>query len=133
MSHADGIETTKLKVNNAATFASTITSTGKITGNGGMAITNGASVAGTLTVDNLVVTGTISCAGDATFSKNVGTKTLTASSTITADDAIRTKKAFHSTDEYIEFHWNSSPLHKLYVHGGSQGLGGGDAFIQTVS
>lgn len=130
---ADGLETTKLKATDVVTLTKTLGVTGKITGNGGLAITNGASVAGTLTVDNLVVTGTISCAGNATFNNNVGAKTITTSSTITADDAIRTKKAFHSTDEYIEFHWNSNPLHKLYVHGGGQGLGTGDAFIQTVS
>lgn len=129
----DGLETTKLKATDAVTLTKTLGVTEKITGNGGLAITNGASIAGTLTVDNLVVTGTISCAGNATFNNNVGAKTITTSSTITADDAIRTKKAFHSTDEYIEFHWNSTPLHKLYVHGGGQGLGDGDAFIQTVS
>ena len=130
---ADGLETTKLKATDAVTFTNTLGVTGKITGNGGLNISNGANVTGTLTVDNLVVKGTISCAGNATFNNNVGAKTITTSSTITADDAIRTKKAFHSTDEYIEFHWNSNPLHKLYVHGGGQGLGTGDAFIQTVS
>ena len=130
---ADGLETTKLKATDAVTFTNTLGVTGKITGNGGLNISNGANVTGTLTVDNLVVKGTISCAGNATFNNNVGAKTITTSSTITADDAIRTKKAFHSTDEYIEFHWNSTPLHKLYVHGGGQGLGTGDAFIQTVS
>ena len=128
-----GIETTTLKATDAVTFTNTLGVTGKITGNGGLNISNGANVTGTLTVDNLVVKGTISCAGNATFNNNVGAKTITTSSTITADDAIRTKKAFHSTDEYIEFHWNSTPLHKLYVHGGGQGLGTGDAFIQTVS
>lgn len=130
---ADGLETTKLKATDAVTLTKTLGVTGKITGNGGLEITNGAKITNTLTVDNLVVTGTISCAGNATFNNNVGAKTITTSSTITADDAIRTKKAFHSTDEYIEFHWNSTPLHKLYVHGGGQGLGAGDAFIQTVS
>lgn len=128
-----GMETTTLKATDAVTFTNTLGVTGKITGNGGLNISNGANVTGTLTVDNLVVKGTISCAGNATFNNNVGAKTITTSSTITADDAIRTKKAFHSTDEYIEFHWNSTPLHKLYVHGGGQGLGTGDAFIQTVS
>ena len=128
-----GMETTTLKATDAVTFTNTLGVTGKITGSGGLDISNGANVIGTLTVDNLVVKGSISCAGDATFNNNVGAKTLTTSSTITADDAIRTKKAFHSTDEYIEFHWNSTPLHKLYVHGGGQGLGTGDAFIQTVS
>ena len=130
---ADGLETTKLKATDAVTLTKTLGVTGKMTGNGGLEITNGAKITNTLTVDNLVVTGTISCAGNATFNNNVGAKTITTSSTITADDAIRTKKAFHSTDEYIEFHWNSNPLHKLYVHGGGQGLGTGDAFIQTVS
>ena len=128
-----GMETTTLKATDAVTFTNTLGVTGKITGNGGLDISNGANVTGTLTVDNLVVKGSISCAGNATFNNNVGAKTITTSSTITADDAIRTKKAFHSTDEYIEFHWNSTPLHKLYVHGGGQGLGAGDAFIQTVS
>lgn len=128
-----GMETTTLKATDAVTFTNTLGVTGKITGNGGLDISNGANVTGTLTVDNLVVKGSISCAGNATFNNNVGAKTITTSSTITADDAIRTKKAFHSTDEYIEFHWNSTPLHKLYVHGGGQGLGTGDAFIQTVS
>ena len=128
-----GMETTTLKATDAVTFTNTLGVTGKITGSGGLDISNGANVTGTLTVDNLVVKGSISCAGNATFNNNVGAKTLTTSSTITADDAIRTKKAFHSTDEYIEFHWNSTPLHKLYVHGGGQGLGTGDAFIQTVS
>lgn len=128
-----GMETTTLKATDAVTFTNTLGVTGKITGSGGLDISNGANVTGTLTVDNLVVKGSISCAGNATFNNNVGAKTITTSSTITADDAIRTKKAFHSTDEYIEFHWNSTPLHKLYVHGGGQGLGTGDAFIQTVS
>lgn len=128
-----GMETTTLKATDAVTFTNTLGVTGKITGNGGLDISNGANVTGTLTVDNLVVKGSISCAGDATFNNNVGVKTLTTSSTITADGAIRTRKAFHSTDEYIEFHWNSTPLHKLYVHGGTRGLGDGDAFIQTVS
>ena len=128
-----GMETTTLKATDAVTFTNTLGVTGKITGSGGLDISNGANVTGTLTVDNLVVKGSISCAGYATFNNNVGAKTITTSSTITADDAIRTKKAFHSTDEYIEFHWNSTPLHKLYVHGGGQGLGTGDAFIQTVS
>ncbi|MGM9544009.1 MAG: polymer-forming cytoskeletal protein [Romboutsia timonensis] len=128
-----GMETTTLKATDAVTFTKTLGVTGKITGNGGLDISNGANVTGTLTVDNLIVKGSINCTGNATFSSNVGAKTITTSSTITADDAIRTRKAFHSTDEYIEFHWNSSPLHKLYVHGGGQGLDSGDAFIQTVS
>lgn len=128
-----GMETTTFKASGAATFGSTIDATGKITGNGGLKITNGGNVTGTLTVDNLVVTGGITCKGNATFESNLGSRTITTTSTITADDAIRTKKAFHSTEEYIEFHWNSSPLHKLYVHGGSRSLEGGDAFIQTVS
>lgn len=128
-----GIETTTLKTTGAATFGSTVDATGKITGNGGLEITNGANLKGTVTVDNLIVTGTIQCTGNATFSNNVGAKTITTSSTITSDADIRTRGAFRSTQEYIQFHWNASPTHTLYVHGGSQGLGGGDAFIQTVT
>ena len=98
-----------------------------------MAITKGATIGGTLTVDNLVVTGSLHCNGDASFDKNIGTKTLTSSSTITADNDIRTKGTFYSVAENICFHWGQSPEHRLYVHGGGQGLGGGDAFIQTVN
>ena len=59
--------------------------------------------------------------------------TISTTSTITANGDIRTRGAFRSTAEFIEFHWEQSPLHKLYVHGSGQSLGSGDAFIQTVS
>ena len=58
---------------------------------------------------------------------------ITCANKITAGAGIRTKGAFHSTQEFIEFHWGQSPTHCLYVHGGGQSLGSGDAFIQTVS
>ena len=112
-----GMETTTLKATDAVTFTNTLGVTGKITGNGGLDISNGANVTGTLTVDNLVVKGSISCAGDATFNNNVGAKTLTTSSTITSEGDIRTKGALRSKKNYLDLAYDEGIRHRLWVQG----------------
>lgn len=111
VTHADGIETTKLKVNNTATFGSTVTATGKITGNNGIAITGDGSVSETLTVKNLVVTGNISCSGD------VGARTVTASSTIYTTGDICTAGALRSKKNYLDLAYDEGIRHRLWVQG----------------
>ena len=112
-----GMETTTLKATDAVTFTNTLGVTGKITGNGGLDISNGANVTGTLTVDNLVVKGSISCAGNATFNNNVGAKTLTTSSTITSEGDIRTKGALRSKKNYLDLAYDEGIRHRLWVQG----------------
>ena len=132
VTHADGIETTKLKVNNAATFGGTLTATGKITGNGGMAITNGASVSGTLTVDNLVVTGNITVNGTSTLKGNV-----TANNTLTAKDlkatnSIVSDKTIKATTELLtdkNYLCLGNGSHKIWVQGALPSLGSGDVAL----
>lgn len=112
-----GMETTTLKATDAVTFTNTLGVTGKITGNGGLDISNGANITGTLTVDNLVVKGSISCAGNATFNNNVGAKTLTTSSTITSEGDIRTKGALRSKKNYLDLAYDEGIRHRLWVQG----------------
>ena len=126
-----GIETTTLKATDAVTFTNTLGVTGKITGNGGLAITNGANISGTLTVDNLVVTGTISCTGDATFNKNINAVngTITGKNIAGNDNIIM----YGNNSGDLRIHKNSillglhgTPSHRLWVQGALPSLGDGD-------
>lgn len=132
VTHTDGIETTSLRVNNAATFRSTLGVTGLLTASGGVS-TNNMSASGTITTANLTVNTKLDSKDITTVKTLAASGAISTASTITADGDIRTKGTFRSTAENIEFHWGQSPTHNLYVHGGSQSLGTGDAFIQTVS
>lgn len=125
-----GLETTTLKASGNANITGTLGVTGKTTLNNGLTVKNGGNLTGTLTVDNLIVTGSVKVGGENIVLNSNGA--ITCKSNITADKDIRTKGAFCSAAEYIQFHYGSTPLHNLYVHGGSRSLGGGDAFIQTV-
>lgn len=126
-----GIETTTFKASSNANITGQLGVTGKTTLNNGLVVKNGGNLTGTLTVDNLIVTGSVKVGGENVVLSNNGE--ITCANKITAGAGIRTKGAFHSTQEFIEFHWGQNPAHCLYVHGGSQSLGGGDAFIQTVN
>ncbi len=132
VTHTDGIETTKLKVNKETTFASTLTVSGLLTANGGIKTNGDQTTTGTITTANLTVNTKLDSKNTTTVKTLSASGAISTSETITASKDIRTSGAFRSTAEYIEFHWGASPLHKLYVHGSTQPLGRGDAFIQTV-
>lgn len=126
-----GLETTTLKASSNANITGKLDVTGATTLNNGLTVKNGGNLTGTLTVDNLIVTGSVKVGGENIVLNNNGD--ITCSNRITASGGIRTSDAFYSTQEFIEFHWGQTPTHRLYVHGGSRSLGAGDAFIQTVS
>ncbi len=133
VTHTDGIETTKLRVNNETTFASTLTVGGLLTANGGIKTNGDQTTTGKITTANLTVNTKLVSSNVTEVKTLSASGTISTTSTITANGDIRTRGAFRSTAEFIEFHWEQSPLHKLYVHGSGQSLGSGDAFIQTVS
>lgn len=133
VNHTDGIETTKLKVNGATTFVSTLTVGGLLTANGGIKTNGDQTTTGTITTANLTVNTKLDSKNTTTVKTLSASGAISTSETITATKSIYTSDAFHSTKEYIEFNWGKTPLHKLWVHGNTQSLGTGDAFIQTVS
>lgn len=127
-----GVEATDLKVTGDSVMNGNLNVGKRITGTGGLTVSGASSnITGGLTVDNLTVTGNIIVGNNAVVLRNNGK--IENTSTITSNGAIYTRDIFYSTGECIYFHWNSSPAHRLYVHGGSQYLEGGDAFIQTVN
>lgn len=128
-----GMETTTLKASGASTFGNTVTVTGRIIGNGGTTISNGANITGGLTIDNLAINGTITCAGDATFRKNITSNETITGKNITAQQNL-TCSCNNSGDLII--YKNSillgkqgTPTHRLWVQGAKPSLGDGDVAL----
>lgn len=124
-----GIETSTLKTTGATILGSTLEANGKATLNNGLTVKQGGSLTGTLTVDNLIVTGDITCRGDGNFDGNVECYELTANRqvTVNCDDSGN----FWVKKNYIEM--GKSAEHRLYVQGKNASLRNGDALIRTVS
>lgn len=139
VTHADGIATTKLTASKAVTFAETLGVTGKITGSGGLTITNGGKITGTLEVDNLRVTGNITCDGNITSAKTVQGKDVNGTSTVTAKNATvsdgLTINGSNNGDLWVKKNsilLGGSAEHRLWIQGANVSLRNGDALIRTV-
>lgn len=123
-----GLETTTLKASGNANITGTLGVTGKTTLNNGLIVKNGGNLTGTLTVDNLIVNGNISCTGAISASGNMSCYELTANRQVTVNCAdngnLWVKK------NYIEL--GGSAEHRLWVQGANTSLRNGDALIRTV-
>lgn len=123
-----GLETTTLKASGNANITGTLGVTGKTTLNNGLVVKNGGNLTGTLTVDNLIVNGNISCTGAISASGNMSCYELTANRQVTVNCAdngnLWVKK------NYIEL--GGSAEHRLWVQGANTSLRNGDALIRTV-
>lgn len=124
-----GIETTTLKTSGATILGSTLEANGKTTLNNGLTVKAGGKLTGTLTVDNLIVTGKITCNGAGSFGGNVSCYELTADKQVTIncndDGKLWVKK------NYIEM--GVSAEHRFWIQGANASLRDGDALIKTVS
>ena len=123
-----GLDTTTLKATGAATLNNTLTVAQKSTLNGGLEVKSGAKVTGTLTVDNLVVTGNITCSGAGNFNGNLSCYELTANRQVTINCADNGNLWLKKN--YIEM--GSSAEHRLWVQAANVDLRSGDALIRTV-
>lgn len=122
-----GLETTTLKASSNANITGTLGVTGKTTLNNGLEVKNGGKVTGTLTVDNLVVTGRIDCNGDVRIMKNLHIDgDISRAGNIYAEGELRTKQ------NYVQMAYGQAITHRLWVQGAVPSLGGGDAVIVTV-
>ena len=124
-----GVETTTLKTTGATTLGGTLGVNGKATLNNGLAVKSGGSLTGTLTVDNLVVTGKITCSGAGSFDGNITCNQLTANRQVTIN--CKNGGNLWIKKNYIEM--GKSAEHRLWVQGSSASLRNGDALIRTVS
>lgn len=124
-----GIETSTLKTTGATILGSTLEANGKATLNNGLTVKQGGSLTGTLTVDNLIVTGDITCRGDGNFDGNIECYELTADRQVTVN--CKSSGNFWVKKNYIEM--GTSAEHRLYVQGKNASLRNGDALIRTVS
>ena len=123
-----GLETTTLKTTGAATLTNTLNVSGATTFNQGLTVSGGGKITGTLTVDNLVVTGGISCNGAGTFGGNLSCYELTANRQVTINCV--NNGNFWVKKNYIEM--GGAVEHKLWVQGANVDLRDGDALIRTV-
>lgn len=123
-----GIETTTLKTTGETTLGSTLGVNGKTTLNNGLVVKAGGNLTGTLTVDNLVVTGGITCSGAGSFGGNITCNELTANRQVTVN--CNDNGNLWVKKNYIEI--GSSAEHRLWVQGANVSLRNGDALIRTV-
>lgn len=123
-----GIETTTLKATGATTLTNTLNVSGKTTLTQGLAVTGGSNISGTLTVDNLVVTGNITCSGRGSFGSSLSCYEMTANKQVTINCADNGNLWIKKN--YIEM--GASAEHRLWVQGANVSLRNGDALIRTV-
>lgn len=123
-----GLETTTLKTTGGATLGSTLGVNGKTTLNNGLVVKAGGSLTGTLTVDNLIVTGGITCNGAGNFGGNISCYELTANRQVTVN--CNDNGNLWVKKNYIEI--GGSAEHRLWVQGANVSLRNGDALIRTV-
>lgn len=123
-----GVETSTLKTTGATVLGSTVEANGKATLNNGLTVKQGGSLTGTLTVDNLIVTGNITCNGAGSFGGNITCNELTANRQVTVN--CNDNGNLWIKKNYIEM--GASAEHRLWVQGANVSLRNGDALIRTV-
>lgn len=123
-----GIETSSLKTTGATILGKTLEANGKATLNNGLVVKQGGNLTGTLTVDNLVVTGRITCNGAGSFGGDISCNELTANRQVTIN--CNNGGDLWIKKNYIEL--GASAEHRLWVQGANVGLRSGDALIRTV-
>lgn len=123
-----GVETSTLKTTGATVLGSTVEANGKTTLNNGLTVKQGGSLTGTLTVDNLIVTGKITCNGAGSFGGNITCNELTANRQVTVN--CNDNGNLWVKKNYIEI--GASAEHRLWVQGANVSLRNGDALIRTV-
>lgn len=123
-----GVETSTLKTTGATVLGSTVEANGKATLNNGLTVKQGGSLTGTLTVDNLIVTGKITCNGAGSFGGNITCNELTANRQVTVN--CNDNGNLWVKKNYIEI--GASAEHRLWVQGANVSLRNGDALIRTV-
>ena len=123
-----GIETSSLKTTGATILGKTLEANGKVTLNNGLVVKQGGNLTGTLTVDNLVVTGRITCNGAGSFGGDISCNELTANRQVTIN--CNNGGNLWIKKNYIEL--GASAEHRLWVQGANVGLRSGDALIRTV-
>ena len=124
-----GIDSSTLKVTGDSNLNGILNVNGEATFNAGFTAKSGGTLTGTLTVDNLIVTGDISCEGNGTFNGNVGCYEMTANRQVNVN--CENNGNLWIKKNYIEL--GASAEHKLYVQGKNVSLRNGDALIRTVS
>lgn len=123
-----GVETSTLKTTGATVLGSTVEANGKATLNNGLTVKQGGNLTGTLTVDNLIVTGNITCNGAGNFGRNITCYELTANRQVTVN--CNDSGNLWIKKNYIEM--GASAEHRLWVQGANVSLRNGDALIRTV-